>query len=93
LDFSTDSEKEDEPVTNNENKEANVNENSENTESDSEMELIVKSLNEDQGMQDLMKNGIQRLRKFMEKNNKKLDPKSSKSKTNTFLNKKRKHEN
>jgi hypothetical protein len=79
-DFSSDSENEDEQ--NQEVKEEV------DIESDSEMEFIAKSFNEDQNLNELMKNGIQRLRKFMESNCRK-----SSKKNNTFLNKKRKHEN
>jgi hypothetical protein len=85
-DFSTDSEK-DEMEANGDNVEA---------ESDSELEFIAKSFNDDQGLNELMKGGVQRLRHKFFGNERKLDNSNSKPKIRpsmTFLTKKRKHEN
>ena len=88
-DFSTDSEREDE--------QPEVKEHSD-IESESEIELIAKSFNEDNTLNELIKGGVQRLRRFItkkqESKTKIVNPTPVKmSNNNTFLNKKRKHEN
>ena len=68
------------------------------TESDSELELISKSFKESQKMEESLSNGINRIKRFIEKNNQKLISKYGRNKANNngnqlFLNKKRKYEN
>jgi hypothetical protein len=58
------------------------------TQSDSELEVIAKSFKEGQKLGESLSQGINRIKRFIEKNNQKL----SNSKKPIFLNKKRKLE-
>ena len=66
------------------------------TQSDSELEIISKSFKDNHKLDESLSSGIQRIKKFIEKNNQKLLNKFGRNKTNgnpIFLNKKRKYDN
>ncbi len=83
IDFSSDSENESEYEIKD-----NIKVDGNDTQSDSELEVIAKSFKDGRKMGESLSQGINRIKKFIEKNNQKLKPKNRP----IFLNKKRKLE-